>query len=422
MIFKGVRKKLSQELFFQKNGVRYPYGRVVLNTFLLGVKCLAGLFLTCLLAPLSLVKPMEIWQMNRRLLKLSFFIEDLETGLRDLQLRGKSGRVWVIALYPAAFPNRYLASMYRRQITIIGPEQKWLAEVIRFVLPISRISRKLVMDRSDAKFEKWNQGRPSLSFTDDEIKCGVMLEKELGLKPNQRYICLAFQSARYRERVDEAQTFDLAKKMDLRSWIQEPKNYFPTIRFLNLQNIGVVRMGIFEEFKLPENLGLLTYDYANTHRSEFGDIWMASKCDFFLTAGAGAWWLGAMFGKQVLSTDQYNLAGTYGADDLFIPQLAQFTETGELANFEWLINNQWWAGDINRVNKEYLIKKNSPSQILDACEEMLMRINGQWTDTAEDIELQERFRHVQLGFHAGDRKPARIGAKFLREHQHLLPD
>jgi len=52
----------------------------------------------------------------------------------------------------------------------------------------------------------------------------------------------------------------------------------------------------------------------------------------------------------------------------------------------------------------------------------LMRINGQWTDTAEDIELQDRFRHVQLGFGPADRTPARIGAKFLREHQHLLPD
>jgi len=373
------------------------------------------------LGPLSLIKPIEIWLMNTRLRKISFFIEDLETGLRDLQSRDLGDQVWIIALYPHEFPNDYLARMYRRQITILGPKQKWLAKVVRFVLPACRITRKRVMDRSETKFEKWNQGRRSLSFTNDEIERGLALEKDLGLQVDQRFVCLAFQSGRYRARVDEAQTVDSRVKNDLRSTIPDPSNYFSTIRFLNHHDIGVVRMGVSEEIELPRNLGPLTYDYAYTHRSEFGDIWLASRCWFFLTAGSGAWWLGSIFGKQVLLTDGYELRGTYGAKDLFIPQLAQCIETGELATFEWLVKNQNWAFDRDRVNKEYLIKKNSVAQILDACEEMLMRIDGQWSETAEDVELQERFRRVQLGLKLGDRAPARIGAKFLREHQHLLP-
>jgi hypothetical protein len=53
---------------------------------------------------------------------------------------------------------------------------------------------------------------------------------------------------------------------------------------------------------------------------------------------------------------------------------------------------------------------------------MLGRLNGSWVESNEDIELQARFRKILELKKPQDRNPARIGAKFLREHQYLLPD
>jgi len=80
-----------------------------------------------------------------------------------------------------------------------------------------------------------------------------------------------------------------------------------------------------------------------------------------------------------------------------------------------------WALDESRIGVEYNLVKNTPIQIIDVIEEMLERLNGTWRESDEDIELQRRFREVVNFLPPSERNPARMGAKFLREHQHLLP-
>jgi putative glycosyltransferase (TIGR04372 family) len=397
---------------------------VIARKFLaLCFKVLGGLVLTLVLAPISLVRPIEIWQMNTRLRKISFFIEDLETGLRDLQSRGMAGRVWIIALYGQDFPNNQLALMYRKHTWILGKKQRVLAEIIRFVWPVIRVHRKRVMDRSSSKFKIWNVGEATLGFTDSESKVGEILEKELGLTGSAPFVCLSIPSKKYRELVDYKQTEHLSEANDeLLASIPDLESYVPVIQELNSKDIAVIRMGVHEEFKLPEFLGQKAIDYAFLNRSEFGDVWLSSRCLFYLTGGSGAWWLGTIFGRRTVETNSYQIVGTYGLNDFFIPQLARFKTDCVIAKFDWMVDNQHWAFDRNRLGIDYEIVKNTPQQIIDVTTEMLMRAQGNWIETNEDKELQKRFRLVQEKLRPADRAPAKIGAKFLREHQYLLPD
>jgi hypothetical protein len=68
------------------------------------------------------------------------------------------------------------------------------------------------------------------------------------------------------------------------------------------------------------------------------------------------------------------------------------------------------------------IIKNSPNEIIEVTEEMICRLAGTWIETRQDKDLQSRYRKIVDEFPAHQRTPARIGAKFLREHQYLLPD
>ena len=423
MNLRVIKKKFRQEVVLDVDGFRNSKIGIARKFLALCLKVLGGIVLTLVLAPISLFRPIEIWQMNTRLRKISFFIEDLETGLRDSQSRGMAGRVWILALYGLDFPNDQLALMYRKHIWILGKKQRFLREIIRFVWPVIRVHRKRVMDRSSNKFEIWNTGITTLKFSDSETKVGTILEEELGLIGNAPFVCLSIPSKKYRELVDYKQSEHLTEaKNDLITSIPDLKSYVPVIQELNFKGIAVVRMGVLEELKLPKNLGQRAIDYAFLNRSEFGDVWLSSRCLFYLTGGSGAWWLGSIFGKRAVATDCYELKGTYGSGDIFIPQLSRSIKRDCLNSFEWMIENQGWAFDRNRLGIDYEIVKNSPKQITDVTIEMLMRAQGNWNETDEDKELQNRFRLVQEKLRPGERAPARIGAKFLREHQYLLPD
>ena len=424
MNLRVVKKKFRQEVILNVNGARNSNLLIAREFVTLCLKVLGGFVLTLVLAPVSLFRPIEIWQMNTRLSKISFFIEDLETGLRDLQFRGMAGRVWILALYALDFPNDQLALMYRRHISILGKKQRWLAEGVRFVWPVFRVRRKRVMDRSSRKFETWNAGKTTLQFMDWEFENGRILENELGIVGASRFVCFSVPSKKYRELVDYKQTEHLTgPKEDLLTSIPDLESYFPVIQDLVSKDIAVVRMGVYEEYALPKSLGENVIDYAFLNRSQFGDVWLSSRCLFYIAGGSvGAWWLGSIFGKPTVATDCYQLRGTYGSSDLFIPQLLRFKDDGEIANFDWMTKNQNWVFDRNRLGSDYEIVKNTSQQIIDVTTEMLMRINRTWTETDDDEELQERFRRAQEKLCLGDRAPARIGAKFLREHRHLLPD
>ena len=416
-----IKKKFNQEVIYNMNGARNSKVRIALRFSSLCLKALGGALLTLVLAPISLFRPIEIWQMNTRLSKISFFIEGLETGLRNLQSRIKTGRVWVIALYPINYPNKQLTKMYRRHMSILGKRQHWLAESARFVWPILRVVKKQAMDRSPNKYILWNAGKPTLSFTNSETINGMSLDKDLDLPSGKPYVCFAIPSRTYRELVDIKQSVGSLENNDLFTTIPEISSYFPLINELNSKEISVVRMGIHEKFRLPDNLGELVYDYAFSHRCEFGDIWLSSRCLYYSVACCGAWWLGAIFGKPTVATDAYVLSGTYGVNDLFIPQLCWLVHENRYATFEWMAENYMWALDSDRLGKEYSIVHNTSQQILDVNNEMLDRLYGKWIDSDEDIGLQKRLMAVQSKLNVGDRSPARLGAKFLREHQYLLP-
>ena len=127
-----VKKKFYQEVILDVDGARNTNLLIAREFVTLCLKVLGGFALTLVLAPISLFRPIEIWQMQTRRSKISFFIRDLEFGLQNIKARGQLGKRFVFVLYPIPFPNQQLAIMYRRYVTIIGEKQYLLAECMRF--------------------------------------------------------------------------------------------------------------------------------------------------------------------------------------------------------------------------------------------------------------------------------------------------
>jgi len=418
MIFKGVRKKLSQELFFQKNGVRYPYGRVVLNTFLLGVKCLAGLFLTCLLAPLSLVIPVEIWLMKLGPDKASHFIDGIEQHLRRNQFEGSGRKSICIVIWPQRFPNKTLAKMYRRAVFIVGPRQKFLAKVLPFVVWKKNIRNHEVNKGSLGKLNRASRGEISVSFSKDHLELGHELNSKLFGGLQKQIIVFGYTSPKYRAEIDQM----WHPSENLVSEIPSPHSFIPLIKRLNQQGYVVVRQGLNLDHDLSlESAGLIVPEL--DCGSGFADVWLAARSDLVITAHTGGYFFAEVFNKPFVITDVTTTAfPSYSSRGTIIFALCWLIRENRFATFEWMKENPRWCFDREKVNREYQIVHNSPQQIIDVVDEKLSRISGSFVETEEDQELQRRFHKFVFGVNESLPILPRAGTKFLREYQHLLPD
>ena len=417
-----LKKKFNQEVIYNVHGERNSKVRIALRFSSLCLKALGGALLTLVLAPISLFRPIEIWQLRYRRAKISLMIEDLEWGLRNLQARRLKEKVVVIAIYKLPFPNSQLAKMYRRVLFLLGVRQILLSKCLHFVLPIGRISKKNPVERYEAMYKTWNQGSPSLSFTEREKLRGCELEEKMFGGVSPPFVCFAIPSRKYKLAIDVPTTkFHGELIDDPFSAIPSLDSYLPVIQKLVASGIAVVRMGFLEEERLPDGLGPLVIDYAIDFRSEFGDLWLHSNCQFsFCVGGAGSHWFGALFNRPTLITDSYALRSTFDHRDLLIPMRGWLTDKGRYLTFSEIGNGEF-ARDIELLRSGLEIVKNSPEEISDVTTEMILRLSGKWEETEEDRELQARYRRVVDSFQYQHRAPARMGAKFLREHQYLLP-
>lgn len=417
-----LKKKFYQEVIYNPgSGVRNSKVRIVLRFSSLCLKVVGGALLTLVLAPISLFRPIEIWYLRSRRAKISLIIEDLEWGLRNLQARNKKKKTFVIAIYRLPFPNKHLAKMYRRVLFLLGTKQILLSNCLQFVLPIGRITKKNPLERYDGMFKAWNKGTPSLSFTEKEKSMGRELEEKMFGSESQPFVCFAIQSKKYKTVVDVPANNYHGELLD-NPFASVPviDSYIPVIRELTKLGIAVVRMGILEEERLPDNLGPLVIDYAFDFRSEFGDIWLHSKCLFSLVGAAGSHWFGALFNRLTVMTDCYSLKPSYDNCDLFIPQCGWFPNERRNLTFPEIMSTEF-ARDPKLLKSGLEIVKNTPDEIIEVTTEMILRQAGKWVETDEDRELQARYRTFVDSFLIHHRLPARMGAKFLREHQHLLP-
>ena len=422
----NLREKLRQEVLVDARqevvslgGERKNSNSVIVFKFVtLCIKALLGLFLSIILGPISLLRPIEIWLMKLGPDKASHFIEGIENHLRRSHLQwGKKSTN--IVIWPQKFPNEALAKLYRRVVYILGPRQKFLATVLPFV--IWRVDRHKHTANSSLIESQIRLNRKATSVSFSEIECseGRRLEAQLNLSKFNAFVMLGFTSRAYRASVDKK----FHPNDDLFSAISDQSNFVKVVERLTCENIGVVRQGLnVEDDSALSKAGLLVPNYEK-FASGFPDIWLAANCKFLLSACTGSWWFGLPFNKPAVITDLYAPNFLSGLkENLVIFQLPWNLAEERFENFAWMSSNFRWCYSSTRLGTEYITIKNSPEQIVDVVDEQIARLDGTWVETDEDEELQKRFQRFVWGKDADPAYLPRVGAKFLREHQHLLPD
>ena len=418
MNLRTVKKKFRQEVLVDSKSEYNSATVIVCRFVVLCAKASAGLFLSIFLGPISLIRPIEIWLMKLGPDKASHFIMGIEMHLRRSQIENVKKTIKIV-IWPQKFPNAVLAKLYRRVVYIVGPKQRLFGKVLPFVIWRKNVYRHSVNTVDLQLLKSLDQGATSINFDRVQIATGQKLEMTLFGESDCTIVIFAYTSSEYRSKVDKK--FHELDNLD--EEIPRPEAFESTILRLTQSGVKVIRQGLFlEESPVLTRSGLIVPDRKEPIRG-FSDVWFTSRCKFLLTAHTGAYFFAEAFNKPWVMTDTHSFANlSCSSRGTLIFCLCWNEEEQKYASFQWMKDNPRWCYDSARVGKLWKVVHNTPEQIVDVVTEKLARINGEWVDSVEDQELQKRFQRFAFGEVKDFSFLPQAGTKFLREHQHLLPD
>ena len=166
-------------------------------------------------------------------------------------------------------------------------------------------------------------------------------------------------------------------------------------------------------------------DYATTYQTDFLDIYLASKCRFFLGSPNGYACVPILFRRPLVNVNFIPLEHLFSWDPnyLLIPKKLWLREEGRFMNFRE--NLDFRSGAMTSTNPDYEqagieIVDNTPEEIAAVAIEMDERLNGTWRTTGDDENLQKRFWSLFESNELHGVFLSRIGAEFLRQNRDLL--
>ena len=411
------------------------FGNSITDDGYLRLAYLAGRFLiflplslcaTLVLGVYSLFRPVKIFMLRCDRSKISFVVEDLEVALRieahNKKISGTKPAL-LFAVLDCDSPNRAFTAMYGRVLPFLDDDRPLARGIIRYSFPLLRIGRKYLARRqAENQMIIWSESPPTLTFSDDEKRRGLEMQKNLLIRPEKEFVCIALPEKSYYELKIEKE-HPVSKSTDLYSYFPSWERYFQCIKSLNDAGLSVIRMGQSVDSSIDQS-SCEIIDYASTLRSEFGDVWLSGNCKFVIAGGGnGIYWPASALNKPSLLTDSYGLFNTsYGQHDLVTPQLAWSRSEKRLVPFSWMIRQGGgWGHKKSLIAGDIEIIKNTVEEIAEVVLEMNQRLDGTWIETDEDVELQNRFKKLRENVPKWQvQEGVRIGAGFLRRYQHLL--
>ena len=258
-----------------------------------------------------------------------------------------------------------------------------------------------------------------LKFTREEICQAESDLKKMGIQKGEPYVCMLNRDQKY-----------LSETFPERDWNYHSfrdcsiENYMPAAEELTKRGYYVIRMGAkVGELMETANPKIIEYEHKG-FRTELLDIYLAAHCGFFIGCNSGFDAVSWLFHRPEVYVNISDLeyAHTWLSNCVLIFKKYWLKHEKRFMSVEEMIESG--AGRFHRTaeyeNMGIELIENTPEEILDVVDEMDMRLEGRWQTTEEDEELQARFWSYFKSSDLHGVIRARIGTKFLRQHQELL--
>lgn len=292
--------------------------------------------------------------------------------------------------------NRQLFTMWQRYICLM--DTRFFSAVYQYLGHESWVRRLecfAPLPNPNERHRSLALAMPIFSFTQKEKDQGGALLESMGMKPDDWFI--TFQS----------RDPDFHLKRGVGGDNKQHRNcnietFLKAARYIAEAGGYAIRVGSTAAAPLPEGLSPRIIDYTSKYRSDFGDIFLLGSGRFLLGSGTGTCEIPPLFGKTVIQTNILPLmVNAMGPRSLFIPKLLRKSQTGEWATFTELAQLDAFVCTMENIRKwdnaafyDQLgldIIENDEDEILDACLDMLDRVEGR-APPGDSIELQKLFK------------------------------
>ena len=191
--------------------------------------------------------------------------------------------------------NEFAVEMCKRHINVIV--NPILARLYPAIFPVLRRTRFfLPVNLLTNDYVEFLRGKPALSFTEDEERRGREMLRQMGIGPDDWFVCFHSRDPAYLEKAGEWSAMDWSYH-DYRDCSVE--SYLKAAKYISSQGGFAIRVGAIVDKPLPELADSRIVDYATRFREPFMDIYLAAKCKFFLGNTAGLFVAAQVFDRPV---------------------------------------------------------------------------------------------------------------------------
>lgn len=315
--------------------------------------------------------------------------------------------------------NLQLKTMWRR-VLFISSFVQWL-ETANRLLPGGE--KHSIESLSSTGNDRDNNGLfgecpPHLSFTPEEEQKGKDELRNMGVNCDVPFVCFHARDSLYLEKMFPDKNYHYHDHRDA-----DINSYIPAVRELAQRGYFAIRMGavIKDELKISDQKII---DYASICRTEFMDIYLGAKCQFFVGDTAGIYSIPRIFRRPIVYINTIPLEYLFAtkSNTLVIPKKLWAKRKKRFLTFREILDSGIGRYLESRLYEraELEVVENTPEEILSVTVEMEERLKGTWQPKKEDEELQIRFWSLFKPSELNQVFRARIGAEFLRQNRELL--
>jgi len=197
----------------------------------------------------------------------------------------------------------------------------------------------------------------------------------------------------------------------------------PALDYLGHNGFNSYRMGSLQKGINTEIFPKGVINYTEEFRTEFMDVYLIDKSDFFIGSTSGLWAIPYLF-----NTPQVNLNhipfhdATFGKNDIWLPKklwlikekrLMTFSEILSVPRIKMLSGNFYYDNNIEVID-------NTSNEIFDAVVEMLDKIDGNLVYDDDDDDYWKKLKNMYKEDSPARYSSSRISKSFLYKYRELL--
>lgn len=315
--------------------------------------------------------------------------------------------------------NLQLDAMIRRRLIVVRLPLLGLFHREGLLPYIAGTRFEADMNLHHYDFSACRKAPPQLSFTADEERRGKELLARLGIPNEVPFVCFHARTPDYLAARHPRHDGGDWSYHDFRDGRIE--NCIPAAEALTSRGIYALRVGAVVDQPIQTSNPMII-DYASTHRSDFGDIYLAARCKFFIGNTAGLVCVPWIFDVPVLMANTIPLffPRAWGPADIALPNHLWDKRLGRPLTLKEMRDSASYTDSQSFEDAGIEVRENTADEILAAALEMNDRLDGSWAPHPDDAELQRRFQELPPVEPMARGCRYRIGADYLRRNRALL--